>query len=96
MYTAFADMELQPYSEMPVWARLQFMKLFPGTYYWEGNPEDPRRMDEILVHGFSRTKWDDNLIDVKFTMDWIDKVYGEEMYVTHTYYFPLDKRLSII
>jgi hypothetical protein len=61
--------ELQPWSEIPNWAALEFMKRFPETYFWDDDFTNPRKMSEVTAIGFLRES--ETLIYVSFFLDWI-------------------------
>jgi hypothetical protein len=79
--------ELRPYSEMPVWARLQFMKVIPERYT-SGDGYIPCKMSEVTVLGFHRMTR--NMIYVYFTLDWI----CDDQVVITSYQEPLYKMFS--
>ena len=88
MYTDFKTRELQPFSECPIWARLEFTKMIPETYfwdYWNDEPVNPRKISEVTVQGFERDG--EGLVYVDYTMDWID----DGQIVTNNYFAPVFK-----
>jgi hypothetical protein len=82
--------EYRPFSEMPIWARLQFTELIRQFYYFENEDYSytPRQMPEVTVIGFDRPTR--NMIFIYFTLDWI----VDDEIVTVSHEEPLYKAVS--
>lgn len=79
--------KLQPLSEMPIWARLDFAQMIPRVYFWDhmsDDPKNPRRMSDVTVQGFERVN---DFAWIYYTMDWIED--GES--ITNAYLWPAIK-----
>lgn len=80
---------LESFSNLPIWARLDFMQVIPKIYFWEGNPENPRKMSEITVTGFERVN--PSFIRIYFSMVWIVAGIYDDRFMVQSYTIPLIK-----
>lgn len=74
--------EMQPFEQMPIWARLAFMEMVPKTYSWDEEFKRPRRSDEAVVYGFYR---DSDVVWISFELSWEDPT------IAHLYLWPVEK-----
>lgn len=83
--------EIRPLSEMPVWARLMFMKMIPETYFLDYEKTEPsvrRRVCEATVYGFTRKE---DTVFVLFTLPWPEEINGSAEIIDDHYIYPADK-----
>jgi hypothetical protein len=69
MYEPNRSQLLRPYSDAPIWVRLAFAEMIPATYFWDGDPSNPRKISEVTIQGINIVGKD--LVYVEFSMDWI-------------------------
>lgn len=60
----------QPFSELPVWARLEFAKMIPETYFYDyekTSPINPRKVQDAYVRWFERLG---DVIWIHYEIEW--------------------------
>lgn len=77
MYSELYKRELQPVSEMPIWARLQLATMIPETYFWDEGCNSPRSIKDVVVQGFTRM---DDTIWIFYTIPWEDGYWSAYMW----------------
>lgn len=73
--------KLQPFNEMPIWARLAFMAMIPKTYFYDYDsprPVKPRAATDATIIGFERTG---DIIWIHYTMVWPDAPHIQDGYI---------------
>ena len=71
--------------DLPIWARLAFIKMIPEVYFFDEARTKPRRASEARISGFCRTG---DLVEIYYELDWPDEDLGP---TSHLYCWPVMK-----